>query len=188
MKQLAAVVLALTLGFVTLSVASSIKVWSNSESLTSQDLNANFAHIHNTMVGSHGARLVNTDVSPTAAIAHTKMATPALLPKAWAVVYDQCDAGIADGGGNCTVGASSRVTSVTRTSSGYYDVTLGYTPVNAQFAVIVSGRSQQLIDDNGSCQSNYANNSAPHIKIRCYAVHDAGTDSSFSFIVMDDSN
>lgn len=74
------------------AVAGPIKVWSSGEILTAGDINANFSHIHNLMVGGHGARLVNADVSTTAGIALSKLATPTLIPKAAAGISTDCNA------------------------------------------------------------------------------------------------
>jgi hypothetical protein len=105
--------------FVSLpSDAGSIKTWSTHETLRASDINANFSHIHNEMVGGEGARLVNADVSASAAIAHSKLATPALLPKAMAVMTTTCTAG------TCALAASSGVTSIAFVSTGVYTVTI----------------------------------------------------------------
>lgn len=102
-----------------------IKSWSSGETLHSSDLNSNFSHIHNTMVGGHGARLVDADVSPTASIALSKLAIGAqIFPKAWAqFTVDACT-----GANNCsenitTTGAASGVSVITHTALGTYIVT-----------------------------------------------------------------
>src|SRR3990172_5536886 len=95
----------------SVALAGSIKRWSSTETFTSTDINANFTHIHKTMVGGHGARLVNADVSSSAAIAHSKVATPALLSKAWANIAS-CDGSQASDSLTCTLSAGSGITSV----------------------------------------------------------------------------
>ena len=81
-----AAVLFLTTG----AFAGTIKVWVTGEVLRSSDLNANFAHIHNRAERS----LTNIDISPTAAIAHSKLATPALIPKALLSIRPDCVIGV----------------------------------------------------------------------------------------------
>ena len=47
----------------SVALASTIHVWTSGDKVTAGDLNANFSHIHATMVGGHGQRLVNARVS-----------------------------------------------------------------------------------------------------------------------------
>ena len=109
-------VISLVLG--AYAYAGSINTFATGETISASALNANFNHIHNTMVGGHGARLVNSDVSTSAAISHSKLATPALLPKAWAYV-SACTTG------TCTLAASSGITSITAGGTdGTYTVVL----------------------------------------------------------------
>lgn len=84
-------VLVAVLAAAVVSDAGPIKVWSSGEILTAGDINANFSHIHNLMAGGHGARLVNADVSATAGIALSKLATPTLIPKAAAGISTDCN-------------------------------------------------------------------------------------------------
>lgn len=155
--------------------AGGIKVWNGSEAVVYTGLNSNFAHIHNTMVGGHGARLVNADVSTSAAIAHSKMATPALLPKAWAAVDASCSSS------PCTVAEGSGVTSIARTGQGVYTVTLSYTPTNSKFAVMVTADSSLKL----YCKSINHATAAPHTEITCYDETGAVQDTGFQFVVMD---
>lgn len=127
-KLIAPVLLALTITVV--ANAGAIKTWA-SETLRYADLNSNFTHIHNTMVGGHGARLVDADVSTTAAIAHTKVATPALLPKAWAQVAT-CAAG------TCTMSSSSQIASVVFVSTGVYTITWTTARSDANYSVMIT--------------------------------------------------
>ena len=115
--NLAVILTALIVG-VGAAFGGVIKTWSAGQILTPTDLNANFAHIHNNMVGGHGARLVDADVSATAAIATTKLAGGALIPKAWAQLTTACTTG------TCALADSSGITSVVWTGTGAYTVTL----------------------------------------------------------------
>ncbi len=120
MKPFRNTLIALGVFFAAASIvlAGSITTWSSGDVLTSNALNANFQHIHNTMVGGHGARLVDADVASNAGISHSKLATPALLPRAWGSSFSECSAT------PCTLTVSSGITSVVRNSTGSYTVTL----------------------------------------------------------------
>ena len=104
--------------------AGTIKVWSSGQALTAADLNANFSHIHGLMVGGHGARLVDADVSGSADIAQSKVhgltTAVASVPRAWGMLFNICTPAVcAD-----TLSASSGVTSVSHTAAGKWTVTL----------------------------------------------------------------
>jgi hypothetical protein len=113
MKKLA---IAVALLFAAAVAAGPIHSWSVGEYISSTDLNAALTHLHNSVGHGHGPVIVNADVSASAAIAHSKMATPALLPKAWASLNATCTAG------TCTLVDSSVVTSVAYVSAGVYTV------------------------------------------------------------------
>lgn len=100
MKQTLQVALAFLLA-ASIGFAGSIKTWSSNDVLTSSDLNGNFQHIHNTMVGGHGARLINADVASNAAITYTKVTVSPATPKCWGTFNLDVDGGlseITDGG------------------------------------------------------------------------------------------
>lgn len=97
-------------------MAGSIKVWSNGQTLTASDLNANFAHIHGLMVGGHGPRLVDADVSGSAAIQSSKLSQGAGIADGWAYLSGTCAAG------TCTLSNSYGVSSVTWQATGQYYV------------------------------------------------------------------
>ncbi len=162
------------------AIAQSLKSWSTGEVLRATDLNANFTALKNGKVGS-GVTLTNTDVASNAAIAHSKLATPALLPKAWAMLSASCD-GTAVAGTACTIGDSSQVTSVTsNASSGQYRLNLAYTPANANFAVVVTSHNATAVCVVG----NFAT-AAPHARIECYDYAGAAINNiAFSVLVMD---
>lgn len=160
--------------------AGSIKVWSTGEYITSTDLNANFAHIHNQMVGGHGARLVNADVSNSAAISHSKLATPALVPKAWAVI-DTC-VGSTDGGAGstCTVPDKSVVTSVTVGATGTYTVNFP-ARANANYGVLVNSHTAL-----SSCGPT--SRSTTSAGVYCWNSSNNAADSIFTFMLLDTEN
>lgn len=113
-----------------------IKTWSTGETLTSTDLNANFAHIHSNMVGGHGGRLVDADVNAAAAISTSKLAAKSLIPVAWAsMTY-----GSACAAGTCGLQASSGITSITYFGASAYTVTMSTTRTDTSYAVIAMGQ------------------------------------------------
>jgi len=123
----------------TLVLAGTIKVWGSGDLLTSTDLNANFAHIHNTMVGGHGSRLINADVHPLAAIAHSKMATPTLIPKMVVGIGTPSPSTVCSVNGTCAqfMAAGLPVT-VTRTAAGVYGVTWTVVRPNQTYLPLVN--------------------------------------------------
>ena len=179
------VLLAASVGLVIAGIvnAGSIKTW-GTETLRASDLNSNFAHIHNTMVGGHGARLVDADVSAAAAIAHTKMATPALLPKVWAFVGPTSCTSTP-----CTVAATSGVSSITRTSAGLYVVNFA-TRSNAVYGTLVTPSTNDRFCTAGTLTTT-------SVTIRCIAF-DSGvawgaaayalSDVAFTVFIMDNDN
>lgn len=124
------IIIAVVCSIALVALAGPIKTWQAGEVITASDLNANFQHIHNRMVGGHGARLVNADVSASAAIAHSKMATPALLPKAMGGVVTACSVGPCSWGFN-----SGHTSTFARASAGNYTMTLSAARANATYGV-----------------------------------------------------
>lgn len=107
-----------------IAFAGTIKVWGTNDVLSAADLNANFAHIHNLMVGGHGPRLVNADVASGAAIAYTKISTNPYIPTAWAGVSpNTCN----PDGGTCTYSGLG-ISSVKHVAVDTFLVTFTVTP------------------------------------------------------------
>lgn len=164
----------------SVAVASAIKVWSPGDTLSSTDLNANFAHIHSLMVGGHGARLLDADVSASAAIAHSKMANPALLPKAYVYVASVCSSS------PCTMNLSYGLTSVTRTGTGLYQLNLNPARTNATFGGVVS---VMYCSGSPPCTCNYeAPVAGTAYNIDCYDRTGAAKDVGFFVTLFDDNN
>lgn len=174
---------ALGMGFLLAvpAFAGAIKTWASGEILRAADLNSNFTHIHNSMVGGHGARLVDADVSASALIAHSKLATPALVPRAWAKVGSGTTACAA---GACTLAASSKVTGVAWSATGVYDVTLAYTPTNLNFSVWVTA-GPATGANKVFCQTSGTATATPHVSVACYTDAGAANDAVFNILVMD---
>ena len=134
----AAFVVALFAGF---ALAGTIKVWTAGEYITASDLNANFAHLHTTMVGGHGPRLVNADVAANANIATNKLAALPLIPRGYASVV---------GGATPTILAASGVSTVTRPLTGQYTVTIPARP-NVNYVVLVTPANNGTGTPPGLC-------------------------------------
>lgn len=158
--------------------ASAIKTWSNGELLSAGDLNANFQHIHNLMVGGHGARLVNADVSTGAAIAHSKLATPAVLPKAWTGFVTLCGAGVCTE----TAIAGSGVTSIAHTAVGKWTVTWSTARANNAYIVQVTPFSA-----GSTVYGCYVQNqTTAAVFVECKSLAPAFADVPFYLTMMDD--
>jgi hypothetical protein len=115
------------------ALAGPIKTWQAGEVITANDINANFQHIHNLMVGGHGARLVNADVNANAGIAHSKLATPVLLPKAAALLSSNCNVV-----GACATDYNQGFSSIQAlTTTGSYRFTFSATRPNFGYGIIV---------------------------------------------------
>lgn len=179
MKKLMFLAAFLGLGYFGLANASAIKVWTT-ETFRATDLNTTLAHVHDNMVGGHGARLVNADVATTAAIAHSKLATPAIVPKAWAYVGSATCAA-----SPCTVAVGSGISGITRTSAGLYVATFTTTRSDTNYGVGVTPATADI-----NCR--WAATSTSTTTITCKsngteAVAPAATDTAFFMFLMDDT-
>lgn len=146
-----------------------IKTWSSGETLTSSDLNANFAHIHSTMVGGHGGRLVNADINAAANIASSKLANGLGIAKSFVFVADSCSAT------PCTMINAFNVTGVTWTSAGLMTVTLPYTVGGSTISVsTVSGTNDVY------CSAAYLVGST--VAVKCRTTAGVATNSGFTLI------
>lgn len=178
----------------SVAIAGGIKTWADGDVLTSSDLNAAFQHIHNNMVGGHGARLVNADVNATAAIAHSKLAVPALIPKAWAVTGLNGGISACDGTSStaCVINASSNVTSIVPandTRDGEYVVTLTNGGTDTNYAVLLTIIEESTNVVNYTCRvREYV--SATQFKIQCDFADAVGgaaghVNTQLSFVLFD---
>ena len=159
-----------------IAAAGGIKSWSSGDTLTTTDLNANFAHIHNAMVGGHGARLVDADVSASAAIGYTKLQNGRGIARAWADVESICSAD------PCTISESLNVTSIARASEGVYTLTLAYTATDNVFAAFVSTSSSTIL---ALCQG--VSTSTTTATINCFEADGsiAVEDAAFHVVIFD---
>ena len=158
-------------------VASPIHVFNSGDAMTSSDINANFSHIHSTMVGGHGPKLVNADVNASAAIAHTKLATPALLPKLWWSGTTACAAT------PCASADSSGFGTVTRSAAGTYLANFSVTRIDANYGIWIT----TLASGQTNCIPTSRN--AGSVQIGCVNTSTgAATDASFSILILDSNN
>lgn len=191
-----------TIGFTMLALAAlayagSIKSWSSGETLRATDLNANFNHIHNTMVGGHGAKLVDADVAANAAIATSKVvglsdavdagvvlsAQVAQVPKI-ILKFSGAGAGSVCSTTPCTLDfqlPASSITSVTHTGTGVYTVNLATTRANAVYTAIAVSNSA------GTTRfCNAIGVTTTTVTINCYeTASSAAIDSIVSMILYD---
>ena len=187
MKKRIAVAAVLLVALV--AVAGPIKTWSAGEVIVASDLNANFQHIHNLMVGGHGARLVNSDVSASAGISHSKLATPALLPKAMGGVVTACTSGPCSWGFN-----SGHSNTFARASAGNYTMTLSSARANATYGIQVTcGGSASSGAVPCTCSIRNSTITTTTYQVDCsVVVTDGGVsqnaDVAFTVAVFDDNN
>jgi hypothetical protein len=166
-----------------IATAGSIKTWNTADTLTASDLNANFQHIHNNMVGGHGARLVDADVSTSANINYTKLQNGRGIARAFAAL----SASACGTPATCTLAESMNITSVVGTAStGVYTVTLAYTATDSNFVIVASpgsagGSTAGVITCTGLATSTTT------AQIVCYDAAGAAQDSNFTFVVFDNN-
>ena len=175
MKKLVVFVLSLFAGY---AISGPVHTWTSGEYITAADLNAAISHLHASVGRGHGAVLTNADVSGSAAIGHSKLATPALLPKSW-VSVDACASS------PCTIIDSSGVSGVTRTSAGVYVVT--YTVARSSSAYGVFG---QAFHTTAATFCHTTAKTATNATVSCIdgANPHAAVDSGFGLLVMDTEN
>lgn len=156
-----------------------IKTWDTTSKITANDLNANFQHIHNNMVGGHGARLIDADVNASANIASSKLAAYRLIPVAWAGSPTTCAVA------TCTIVSSSRVTSITRSGAGSYRVNISPVLTDLNFSMAVSGNTGA---SGRICYYISAGSTTAQLIFVC-SNDFVGTlvDASFSLVIYDDN-
>lgn len=154
--------------------AGAIKTWTN-EVLLYSDLNSTFAHIHNALRGGSHTLIVNADISSSAAIAHSKLATPALVPKIWAAVLSDCTAS------PCTIGTDIGVSTITRSAVGEYVVNFDLTRTNNVYGVTVTP-----FDSSGIRMCRLTSTTTATANISCFDAA-AAVDTGFTFVLYDDN-
>lgn len=142
------------------------------DTLTAAQLNNTIAHVHNTFSGG----IVDTHLAANAAVQHTKLAAPALVPKAWAMTAAVC------GASPCTLSASSGVSSITRTGTGLYTVTWTTPRANASYLVMV----QAAIPAStlGSCRATSVGTTTTTVRCQWTSDTQAPTDEDAALHVL----
>lgn len=180
MKFLKHPITILTLLFAGVAGAGAIKTWVAGEPLTAAQLNAAFQHLHNTMVGGHGARLVNADVSGSAAIESGKLA------QGNGIVDNMVRVGATGAvcsASPCLIYEAVGVSSVTRGSAGIYTVTFSAS-ISSAAIFIVSGH-EQVTSSQCAVITSSPTGSVTTVEVRCHAPGGAATDTAFSLIAID---
>lgn len=163
------------------ALAGPIKTWQAGEVITANDINANFQHIHNLMVGGHGARLVNADVNANAGIAHSKLATPALLPRIAAIGGTPSAACTS---GTCALTNLNGIASIVHTgTTGTYTVTFSAARANATYAVSVTPQTNLV----AYCRPLGSGYTTSTFTVECYNTSGVLTNSSLFVAVYDDN-
>ncbi len=158
------------------SETPSMVTWTVGQKLTYTDLNDAFSHVHNTLSGG----LSNTNLSSSAAIAHSKMATPGVLPKSFLYVGTPCTVN-----GVCAETVDQGATSVTtRTATGTYDIIWSSVRTNAAYGLLVVGHGV----GNFICSQQDTANVAG-FRVNCFTA-DTGVaaDAPFTVVMFDDNN
>lgn len=148
--------------------------------MAAAQVNANLKHIHDNMVGQHGARLVDGDVSADAGIAHSKLRNQEKVPVAWGY-FGTCITTAA--GTDCTNQNAQGLSNAEASpgsagADGYYTVYFSSARPNTNYAVIVT-------PTGGSYAVCYATAKfTTYIEISCQEVT-GFVDRAFSVLVMD---
>lgn len=164
-----------------LAFAGPIVTWSSGDTITANDLSANFTHIHATMVGGHGPRLVNSDINASAAISHSKLATPSLVPKVWGIVAS-CTTS------PCTIQGDQGISSVTRTDGGVYLVTYDSARANTTYGALVTSTGASAFKTCSITSYGTTTAGVGCIEHKTDGGGPVWADDGFSFVLMDDNN
>lgn len=184
MKRWAPVVVALLL-VASIAAGSAIKSWTAGDVVTVTDLNGNFSHIHGLMVGGHGPRLVNNDIVSNAAITHSKMATPGLLPKSSFVIGNPNTQAACTSGTCAQSAASGAAATCVWNATGSYTCTWSVARANALYNVQLT--SMYCTSGTGPCFCSVnGSTGASAFGIICLDAGNANANAVVGVLVMDD--
>lgn len=158
-------------------------VWTNGQILTYTALNNTVAHIHNTFTNG----LLNVHVNSAAAIAHSKLASPKLIPKVMARVGNgatPCDGALAITVDCNVFGAEEGAHLVySGAAVGTYRVHFTSAPSTADMAVLVTSHTSQVECQPTTTQIGNTT-TTPSIIIVCRTTSaNVLTNAVFSFVV-----
>jgi hypothetical protein len=161
----------------SVAYAGAIKTWVGTEPIISGDLNTALSHIHNVAE----AQITDAKISSSAAISHSKLAIPSLIPKAWVYIYSATPCAGASSA-TCTILASSGVTSVVgAATAGLYNVTLSSARANPEYGVIVTSHTSGVV-----CTTVAPPTSTTVFQVQCISVSGASaTDANFTALMLD---
>ncbi len=169
--------------FAGIAIGGPIHTWVAGEYIDASRLNAALQHLHANLGHGHGPVLVNGDINGSAAIAHSKLATPGLLPKAWVALSAAC--ATSGAGAACTAvdSSGSAVVTSTGTTDGEYTVTFP-TRGDANYGVLVSTLGTSL---DRLCHAHAL--TATTATVKCSTLDGTtAVDAAFTFMLLDSSN
>ncbi len=162
-------------------------VFSNGQTLTASALNANFAHLHNTLNGG----ISNANIAPNAAISLSKIQAGAGLPRAMGYVGEH--SGVSEDspctGTDAAVNCPGTFTgaSVTPTGpisgcafGGCYYIRLNFTPKNTGNNLVVQ-LTTGVHSGNTICRAYVNPADVANIKVVCANSNDTGTAAAAAF-------
>jgi hypothetical protein len=160
-------------------------IFSNGQTLTASALNANFAHLHNTLAGG----ITDANIAPNAAISASKIASNPLVPRAMGFAGTRTGN---SGGGNQCVGPAggvrcpgvqvgAEVWTKAGCSDGCYEIRLGFTPKNQARNLVVQTTPENM---GVFCKPTVNTDTPTSITVNCYTVFgDTMYNAAFNFVI-----
>lgn len=169
----------LVIWLLTAGLASAaLKVWVSGETIQSADLNSNFSQINATA----GGLVTNARVSSTAAIASSKLAGYRLMPRMWASLTNNNSTCSTTQGSNCTETTAGLGSIVGTGDAGTYEVRLGYTASNSDYAPQVG---IQMAGSTTAATCGVYQLGTTNFTVRCLDIAGAPLNMGFTVVVYD---
>lgn len=160
------------------STPSGWHTFTDGQPLTATQLNNNFAHLHSTLTGA----IANANISTTAAIAHSKLAAPVLVPKVMGGGTGTCSQ--ADGDPCTLMAGSYGISSITGAGNGQYNVQLSSPLPSLSYFVFVTVNNNQSNLPNVYCFGYPGTVSNVRVMCKHRDAADDGTFPSAGFSVL----
>lgn len=160
------------------------KVWTDGETLTAADLNADFTHIHNLMVGGGHNTLTNGDVAANANISDAKFAGGSTIWPVGSASY--VDIASCSGVGSfCTITSLTGFSSVNIQHGVTGDYTVSFSPslTDLNYAILLSTNTLPV----SACHALINSTNSFFVTCQGYVLTTAPADMPFSFFIMDDN-
>lgn len=161
---------------------AALKVWVSGETVRASDLNSNFTQVYNAAT----ANITNSRIDNAAAISHSKLATPSLVPKAIIGSASACLS--AADGASCTLAFNYGATiTAVRTSEGFYTMTWGVARANS----VYMPQANSYITTDSDAVTNYCvsvEQTTSTFVVKCYTHAGTISDTRFMVVVYDDDN